>query len=141
MLKNRIIIAILSVFFITVNIGAEVNVNTKIGLRLNVSIDVGANFDGWDAKESMGAIAGLYFYPYKEIKLTNTLASDYEQTLKTTGITGFRTPSMTALNPVYMLSLVSEIIKDSMELQESLNNERITEENYEKRMVSKTRER
>ncbi len=130
---KKYLVAILGLMVFVNTIGAEVTVKTKIGARLHLSVDVGGNFDGWDAKESMGGLAGLYFFPYKKLEITNTPARDYVDAINNSGLTDFNRPSMSSYIGLEILSASTELMKDAMALQESLNAGTITEDEHKKK--------
>lgn len=129
--RSKVFFGLVCLLFTAGMIAAESNISTKAGVRVLISGEIGGVFNGGDAEYSGGLIGGLFFAPYKKLSIANVPVSTYGTTVLKSGFKGFTLPNLGDLDPFKMLERTTESINKSMQLQESFNDGKITQESYD----------
>ena len=124
------LITVLFVLFAVQGLSAETEINTKAGLVLNISADIGGVFIDGDAELSGGIVGGIYVTPYKKLTIKNVSIQDYGTAIGQSGYADFTLPNFGYLSSTQLLNTNTDIMNRSVQLTKKYNDGKISQEEY-----------
>src|SRR6056297_250176 len=124
------LITVLFVLFAVQGLSAETEINTKAGLVLNISADIGGVFIDGDAELSGGIVGGIYVTPYKKLTIKNVSIQDYGTAIGQSGYADFTLPNFGYLSSTQLLNTNTDIMNRTVQLTKKYNDGKISQEEY-----------